>query len=144
MKTTDDTHTCQVNGAYTKPCSTNSVVSIPKAMSVLMMARLYRPPATGTALDHFEEPAVPRLQDRDDDGDDDSDLDDDDDDAPEFGDDEPIIPCPYCGAAIHDESERCHHCGQYLSQEDAPHVRKPWWITIGVAACLYVVYRWIV
>ena len=32
----------------------------------------------------------------------------------------PIIPCPYCGAEIHDETERCPHCEHYISKEDAP------------------------
>ena len=49
--------------------------------------------------------------------DDDSDLGEDD-DSPDFGDDEPMIPCPYCGVDIHDETERCPHCGQYISKED--------------------------
>jgi hypothetical protein len=48
---------------------------------------------------------MPRLINHDDDWDDDSE-----DDYPDFGDDEPMIPCPYCGMDIHDESERCPHC----------------------------------
>ena len=80
---------------------------------------------------------MPRLINHDDEWDDDSD-----DDYPDFGDDEPMIPCPYCGIDIHDESERCPHCERYISNEDAPTVRKPWWIIVGVVLCLYVVYRW--
>ena len=53
------------------------------------------------------------------------------------------IECPHCQEEIYDESVRCPHCGQYLSQEDAPRRRAPWWIWVGVAACLYVVYRWL-
>jgi hypothetical protein len=82
-----------------------------------------------------------RVIDRGDEWDDDSDLSEDDDFA-DFGDDEPIIPCPYCGVDIHDETERCPHCGQYISKEDSPYVRKPWWVIVGVVVCLYVVYRW--
>ena len=52
--------------------------------------------------------------------------------------------CPHCGRRILEESERCPHCEKYLSREDAPYVRKPLWIWVGVIACLYVVYRWIV
>jgi hypothetical protein len=87
--------------------------------------------------DDLGELMVPRLIDRDDDWDDDSD-----DDYPDFGDDEPMIPCPNCGMDIHDESERCPHCERYISKEDAPTDRKPWWIIVGVVLCLYVVYRW--
>lgn len=56
--------------------------------------------------------------------------------------DEPTIPCPHCGRDILEDSERCPHCENYISQEDSPTERKPWWIIIGVVACLYVVYRW--
>jgi hypothetical protein len=80
---------------------------------------------------------MPRLINHDDDWDDDSD-----DDYPDFGDDEAMIPCPYCGMDIHDESERCPHCERFISTEDAPTARKPWWIILGVVLCLYVVYRW--
>jgi len=84
---------------------------------------------------------MPRLTDRDDDWGDDSDSEEDD-DYPDFGDDEAMIPCPNCGVDIHDESEQCPRCGRYLSKEDAPANRKPWWIIVGVVVCLYVVYRW--
>lgn len=56
---------------------------------------------------------------------------------------EPTIPCPYCRREIHEDSQQCPHCGNYLSQEDAPLTRKPWWLILGVLACLYAVYRWI-
>jgi hypothetical protein len=54
------------------------------------------------------------------------------------------IPCPYCKRQIHEDSPRCPHCEQYISAEDTPSTTKPWWLLIGVAACLYAVYRWIV
>ena len=54
------------------------------------------------------------------------------------------IPCPYCRREIHEDSERCPYCENYLSQEDAPPSRKPWWLILGAIACLYAVYRWIV
>jgi hypothetical protein len=56
---------------------------------------------------------------------------------------EPTIPCPYCRREIHEDAERCPYCEHYISAEDAP-VRKPWWLVLGVGACLYVVYRWII
>ena len=55
--------------------------------------------------------------------------------------DDTTIPCPYCRRPIHEEAERCPHCEQYISGEDAPPARKPWWILVGVAAGLYAVYR---
>jgi hypothetical protein len=57
--------------------------------------------------------------------------------------DKSTIPCPYCRREIHEQSQRCPCCEQYISQEDAPPGRKPWWLIAGVVACLYVVYRWI-
>jgi predicted nucleic acid-binding Zn ribbon protein len=49
----------------------------------------------------------------------------DDPDAPDAWDqdqhDEPsIVPCPYCRKAISEDAETCHHCGQWMSAEDAP------------------------
>ena len=66
-----------------------------------------------------------------------------DDDATKENQDEPTIPCPYCGREVHEDSQRCPYCERYISQEDAPPSRKPWWLLVGVAACLYAVYRWI-
>ncbi len=57
-------------------------------------------------------------------------------------DEEPTVPCPYCRREIHEDAERCPHCGQYISSADAPAAAKPWWVMIGVAVCLYLVYRW--
>ncbi|HEV2973089.1 MAG TPA: hypothetical protein VGY55_24190 [Pirellulales bacterium] len=61
------------------------------------------------------------------------------------GDDgEPTIACPYCRKQIHEDSQQCPYCERYVSEEDAPAGPKPLWIVIGIALCLYVVYRWIV
>jgi hypothetical protein len=57
--------------------------------------------------------------------------------------DEPTVECPYCGGEVHEDCQRCPHCEKYISEEDAPPARKPWWIVVGAIACLYVVYRWI-
>ena len=54
------------------------------------------------------------------------------------------VPCPYCRKPVHEDAQRCPYCERYLSREDAPPARKPWWMILGVVACLYVVYRWIV
>jgi predicted nucleic acid-binding Zn ribbon protein len=59
-------------------------------------------------------------------------------------DEESTIPCPYCKRSIHEDSQRCLHCGNYISEEDVAPARKPWWIIVGVLLALYVVYRWIV
>jgi hypothetical protein len=68
--------------------------------------------------------------------------DDDRDDAED--DEESTIPCPYCKRPIHEDSQRCPHCENYISKEDAPAARKPWWIIVGALLSFYVVYRWIV
>jgi hypothetical protein len=66
-----------------------------------------------------------------------------DDDIGDDEDEEATIPCPYCHRQIHEDSQRCPHCENYLSEEDAPPSRKPWWIILGVLAGLYAVYRWV-
>ena len=83
---------------------------------------------------------------RDDDSwDDESESDDDPDDGDwaDEDDDEPTVPCPYCGREIHEEAPRCPYCENYVSAADSPPRRKPWWLIVGVLACLYAVYRWI-
>jgi hypothetical protein len=65
---------------------------------------------------------------------DDGDGDDEDDDT---------SPCPYCRRPIYADAERCPHCGNYLSAEDAPPSRQSWWIILGVLVCLVVVAGWI-
>ena len=57
---------------------------------------------------------------------------------------EPTLPCPYCGEEIHEDAQRCPSCGEYVSSEDRPAARKPWWIIIGALAVMYAVYRWTV
>jgi len=46
--------------------------------------------------------------------------------------------CPYCRKMITEEAERCHHCGKYLSAEDAP-LSKPAWFVIAVIVTLAVI-----
>ncbi len=57
-------------------------------------------------------------------------------------DDDETIPCPHCRRPIYEEAERCPNCGVYLSREDSPS-RKPWWLVLGVMACLSIVIWWI-
>lgn len=67
------------------------------------------------------------------------------DDYPDEGDDDAAtVPCPYCKREIHEDAERCPYCEAYISKEDAPPARKPWWVVLGVVVCLYIVLRWIV
>jgi hypothetical protein len=70
--------------------------------------------------------------------DDDEDFEPDDRDA-----DEPTVPCPYCRREMLEDSPRCPYCGNYISREDAPPSRKPWWIILGGLAVLYIVYHWL-
>ena len=60
------------------------------------------------------------------------------DDSDEFA----TVPCPYCRRDVFEDSPRCPSCGRYLSREDAPPERKPWWVILGVIVCLYVVWHW--
>ena len=66
------------------------------------------------------------------------------DDAPEDDGDAEMVNCPYCKREMYEDAERCPYCERYISDEDTPAAAKPWWVMLGVAVCLYVVYRWIV
>ena len=63
------------------------------------------------------------------------------DDGEDDGDD--TVPCPYCGAAIHEEAERCPHCESYISGEDAPS-SVPVWVKLTALVCLLVAVGWAV
>lgn len=88
---------------------------------------------------------MPRYTDRwhdepDDDWDEDDEVaasDEDDDDEVD------TVPCPNCRKPIPEDAPRCPYCEQYISAEDVAPDRKPWWIIVGAAACLLVVYFWI-
>jgi hypothetical protein len=67
----------------------------------------------------------------------------DDDGQDDENDDEPTIACPYCQREIHEDAQRCPYCERYVSDVDSPPTRKPWWLILGVALCIYVVVRWI-
>lgn len=77
---------------------------------------------------------------------DDDDWDDSDDADEDYGDtdDDDTVPCPYCRRPVYEDAERCPYCERYLSGEDVPPARKPWWVILGAILGLYAVYRWIV
>ena len=60
------------------------------------------------------------------------------------GGDDSTIPCPYCGKEMYEDSPRCPHCGQYITDEDAPTRRQPWWVILGVILCLCAAAVWII
>jgi hypothetical protein len=79
-----------------------------------------------------------------DDDDDDSDWEQDyESDSPDDPEQEPTIDCPHCGNEIHEESQRCPKCGEYLSVEDSPRSPPPAWIVIGVLVCLALTLSWV-
>jgi predicted nucleic acid-binding Zn ribbon protein len=61
----------------------------------------------------------------------------------DFSEADDTIPCPYCGQLIHEDSQRCPHCENYISDEDAPPQAKPAWIVVGALLCLLIVVLWI-
>ena len=58
--------------------------------------------------------------------------------------DEPgVMPCPHCRQLISEDAERCPHCGNYMSAEDAPRRPLPLWMLIGLGAAILAVIVWI-
>ena len=82
---------------------------------------------------------MPQIYDDEDETDDDS-LDPEGPDVSEMDshDDPDLDVCPHCRKLISEDAERCHHCGMYLSAEDAP-LSRPAWFVIAVALALLVV-----
>jgi len=82
----------------------------------------------------------------DDDTDDDYDYDDydyDDDGSSDDGDEEPTVPCPFCGLEMLEDSPRCPSCGQYISAEDSPGPTKPVWVIATAIVCLGIALWWV-
>jgi hypothetical protein len=65
--------------------------------------------------------------------------DDSDDELDEDGDE--TVKCPYCGAAVYEDAERCPSCENYLSREDEPS-RFPVWVKLTALVCLTVAVGW--
>ncbi len=59
-------------------------------------------------------------------------------------DDMDTVPCPYCREPIPEDTPRCPYCETYISDEDTPPARRPWWIILGFALCFYAAYLWVV
>jgi hypothetical protein len=79
--------------------------------------------------------------------DDDEEDDDVDPDAPDESDmdshDEPDLDtCPYCRKMITEDATRCHHCGNYLSQEDAPLSKPAWIVIVAIALLVLILLTW--
>lgn len=56
--------------------------------------------------------------------------------------DDDTVACPHCRVQVHEQAERCPHCGWYISEEDAPPARRPTWIVIGFVLALAVAILW--
>lgn len=76
---------------------------------------------------------------------DEDELEDREDPEPDEGDedDDGTVPCPYCGAAVYEDAERCPHCENYISREDAPS-RVPLWVKLTALVCLVAAVLWAV
>jgi predicted nucleic acid-binding Zn ribbon protein len=66
------------------------------------------------------------------------------DDADEDDNEEPTIVCPNCRRQIHEDSQRCPYCEQYITEEDRERSSQPWWIILGAILALGMVFSWFV
>ncbi|MGA0039113.1 MAG: hypothetical protein ACO3NZ_04650 [Pirellulales bacterium] len=80
---------------------------------------------------------------RDVDDDDADDLDEPWDEADAWDEDEPTVPCPYCGDEMLEDAPQCFRCGNYISVEDRPRVKKPLWVVMTAILCLLMAAGWL-
>ena len=87
---------------------------------------------------------MPRRVAADDDWEDDGDggQPDDEEWTPDEDDEDDTVPCPHCQEPVHDQAERCPHCGWYISEEDAQPALRPTWLVIGFILALAVAILW--
>ena len=64
-------------------------------------------------------------------------------DSADDSDESETVTCPYCRRAVYEDAEQCPHCGQYISQEDAPAAGKPLWFAIAFLLAAGVALSWI-
>lgn len=83
------------------------------------------------------EPNAWEPDDDDDEESDDLETDEDEDDP-----DASLSRCPYCRALAYEDAVRCPACGAYRSDEDAPTVTRPIWVTVAAILCLLVALWW--
>lgn len=51
-----------------------------------------------------------------------------------------FLPCPECGADIHEESPRCPFCGSYVTFSTHPFTgRSWWWVALGLLGILAMI-----
>lgn len=74
---------------------------------------------------------------RDDDDNDNDDWDDESDiDGQADDEDDDTVPCPFCKRQILEDTPRCPHCEQYLSEADFARGSKPLWVIVTAVVCL--------
>jgi len=56
--------------------------------------------------------------------DDEADFEDDEEEEDEDG----YIPCPHCGETMLEAADYCPACERWMTSEDTPPKRRPWWI----------------
>ena len=55
--------------------------------------------------------------------------------------DDYTVPCPSCKADVHEDAERCPHCGEYITRSTSPWSGRPLvWIALGLLGILAVIY----
>jgi ribosomal protein S27AE len=51
------------------------------------------------------------------------------------------LPCPECGAAIHEDALQCPVCGAYVTFGTSPWASRPWWwLTLGLLGTVAVIW----
>jgi hypothetical protein len=52
------------------------------------------------------------------------------------------VACPNCGRQVAEDVAMCPYCRSFVSFEDAPRRRAPWWVVVGVVLCLLTALGW--
>jgi hypothetical protein len=68
-----------------------------------------------------------------------SEADDDDEEWPEDDENDHYIPCPYCGETMLEAADYCPACERWISNEDLPPKRHPWWIVAVILVLIAAV-----
>jgi hypothetical protein len=63
--------------------------------------------------------------------------------GPVSGDDDDLVPCPYCRREILEDSPRCPYCERYISEEDRERRGKPLWLIATALVCLAAILWWV-
>ncbi len=56
-----------------------------------------------------------------------------------YDDEGDVVPCPGCGSEVYEETQKCPHCGDWITPSVALNRKNPIWIIAAILALLAMI-----